>query len=64
MKCSPATCRQCKKTTYSGCGQHVKRALKGVPATDRCRCNHGHPAKKTLFGWGARRQTALEMESG
>lgn len=36
--CSPARCRRCGKVTWSGCGQHVERALAGVPAAQRCTC--------------------------
>jgi len=50
--CRPATCRTCSKTTYAGCGQHVTEAVSGVPARDRCTCDNGKPAKRTLFGWG------------
>jgi hypothetical protein len=52
--CLPATCRTCKKTTYSGCGRHVKEAVSGVPSRDRCKCDDGNPAKRTLFGWSQR----------
>lgn len=51
--CSPATCRQCDKATYRGCGQHVDQVLRGVPASGRCTCGGGKPAKRSLFGWGA-----------
>ncbi len=36
--CSPVTCNSCKKTTWSGCGQHIEEALAGVPEQDRCKC--------------------------
>lgn len=36
--CSKATCGTCKKPTWSGCGQHINQALKGVPKAERCRC--------------------------
>ena len=52
--CSPATCRHCGKATYSGCGAHVDQVLRGVPKKDRCACDAGRPAKRTLFGWGSR----------
>lgn len=42
--CSPATCRQCGKTTWSGCGMHVDRVLARVPAADRCTCSPDRPA--------------------
>ena len=36
--CSKVTCGTCKKPTWSGCGQHIDQALKGVPKAERCRC--------------------------
>lgn len=36
--CSKATCRKCGKTTWSGCGQHVKQVMRGVPADKQCTC--------------------------
>lgn len=36
--CSPATCPQCKKLTYSGCGNHVDQIFAGVPSDRRCSC--------------------------
>ena len=29
--CSPAVCGQCRKVTYSGCGQHVAQVMANVP---------------------------------
>lgn len=34
--CRAVKCRQCGKTTWAGCGQHVDMVLRGVPAADRC----------------------------
>ncbi len=34
--CSPATCRVCGKTTWSGCGRHVDQVMRHVPASRRC----------------------------
>lgn len=56
--CSPATCRSCGKATYSGCGAHVDQVLRGVAKNDRCRCDNGKPAKRTLFGWGSHKKTS------
>ena len=53
--CSPATCRSCGKATYTGCGAHVDQVLRGVPRAERCGCDNGRPAKRTLFGWGRKR---------
>ncbi|MEX2291041.1 MAG: hypothetical protein WD794_12045 [Mycobacteriales bacterium] len=36
--CSKATCRKCGKTTWSGCGNHVKQVMRGVPAVQQCTC--------------------------
>jgi hypothetical protein len=55
--CRAVTCRQCGKTTWSGCGMHVNQVLARVPASQRC---PGHPkAERTgggfldrLFGRG------------
>lgn len=41
--CSPAQCRTCGKTTWSGCGQHVDDVMKNVPQSQRCTCE---PATK------------------
>ena len=38
--CRQATCRQCGKTTWAGCGQHVDQVMRGVPGGQRC---PGHP---------------------
>lgn len=37
--CSPARCRRCGKTTWSGCGQHVNQVMAGVPKSQRCSCS-------------------------
>jgi len=37
--CSPAKCRKCGKTTWSGCGRHVTQVLSAVPAAQRCTCD-------------------------
>lgn len=36
--CSPATCAQCGKTTWTGCGNHIDQALAGVPKHQQCTC--------------------------
>ncbi len=36
--CSPATCRQCGKVTWSGCGMHVSQVMAHVPSDRRCTC--------------------------
>jgi hypothetical protein len=34
--CRAVTCKECGKTTWAGCGQHVDQVLRGVPAAQRC----------------------------
>lgn len=34
--CSKINCNICGKATWTGCGQHVEEALRGVPASQRC----------------------------
>ena len=46
--CYAKKCRKCGKTTWGGCGQHVERALAGVPKAERCQ---GHEKKS----WFSRR---------
>jgi hypothetical protein len=38
--CSPTKCRQCGKTTWRGCGNHVAQVKAMVPAGQWC---GGHP---------------------
>ena len=42
--CQRITCSTCGKPTWTGCGQHVETALRGVAQRDRCQ---GH--EKTGF---------------
>jgi hypothetical protein len=44
--CQRATCRQCGKPTWVGCGRHIEQALQGVPVDQRCTC----PRPKSLLG--------------
>ncbi|WP_067782846.1 hypothetical protein [Actinomyces vulturis] len=37
--CRAVTCRQCKKTTWAGCGRHVDAVMKNVPRDQRCTCS-------------------------
>lgn len=39
--CRAATCKQCGKPTWKGCGMHVEQALGNVPKSQRCRCGSG-----------------------
>jgi hypothetical protein len=34
--CQPTTCRQCGKTTWAGCGEHVAEARAMVPVEEWC----------------------------
>ncbi|CAB4670996.1 unannotated protein [freshwater metagenome] len=36
--CSEVTCENCKKPTWSGCGEHIEEALGSVALEDRCAC--------------------------
>ena len=38
--CYPVTCKQCGKTTWAGCGQHVAMVKAGVPADQWCPGEH------------------------
>lgn len=51
--CSPATCAQCGKATYRGCGQHVDQVLAGVPQEQRCECTTSNSTAGTAAGAGA-----------
>ena len=45
--CSKTTCNKCGKATWTGCGNHVEQALRGVPQAQRCSCDQGASAKGT-----------------
>ncbi len=36
--CSPAMCKKCGKTTWSGCGAHVDQVMDRVPKPQQCTC--------------------------
>lgn len=38
--CRPVNCRNCGKTTWAGCGQHVDQVMSGVSKGNRCPGNH------------------------
>ncbi|GIG53614.1 hypothetical protein [Demequina activiva] len=48
--CSPVTCRQCGKTTWTGCGQHVDAVKAKVP-TDQWCGGHEQAAGRSIFPW-------------
>lgn len=41
--CSATTCRQCGKTTWAGCGQHVEDVRRRVPAAQWCAGHDSEP---------------------
>ncbi|GAA3326036.1 hypothetical protein [Paeniglutamicibacter sulfureus] len=43
--CRATTCRKCQKTTWAGCGQHVKQVMAQVPRSERCSCHPDAPKK-------------------
>jgi hypothetical protein len=47
--CSKVICRQCKKPTWSGCGQHIEEALAGVAPADRCQGHNKSEKKAGIF---------------
>lgn len=49
--CYAVTCKQCGKTTWSGCGQHVADVRRSVPATQWCA---GHADAPRAGGFLAR----------
>jgi hypothetical protein len=46
--CSLVICNQCKKPTWSGCGEHIEQALDGVAKEDRCQ---GHENDSVTGGF-------------
>ena len=49
--CRAVTCRKCGKTTWAGCGQHVKQVLAGVPASQRCAGHAQDSGDDSGGGW-------------
>jgi len=49
--CRQVKCRQCSKTTWAGCGQHVNQVMAGVPSAQRCSCSSETSAATGGF-WG------------
>ena len=56
--CSRTTCRKCGKPTWSGCGNHVEQALKGVAKKDRCQGHANDPVEPGFFAklFGGKKQ--------
>lgn len=42
--CYPVTCKQCGKTTWKGCGQHVDDVRRSVPAGQWCPGHDDEPS--------------------
>ena len=47
--CRAVACKQCGKTTWAGCGQHVDQVMRGVPSAQRCA---GHEQDAPAVGGG------------
>jgi hypothetical protein len=47
--CSRTICRKCGKPTWSGCGNHIEQALKGVAKKDRCQGHANDPVEPGFF---------------
>ena len=47
--CSKVICRTCKKSTWSGCGEHIEEALAGITEADRCQGHEGQVKKSGIF---------------
>lgn len=60
--CSKATCRKCGKTTWAGCGMHVKQVMRNVPADKQCTCGT-RTAKPAAAAAAAPRTTAGRLRS-
>ena len=45
--CRAVVCKQCGKTTWAGCGQHVDQVMRGVPRAQQCQ---GHQATSPSAG--------------
>ncbi len=46
--CRAVACKNCGKTTWAGCGQHVDHVMAGVPSAKRC---PGHARNKGTGSW-------------
>ncbi len=47
--CHAVTCKQCGKTTWAGCGQHVDQVMRMVPAAQRCAGHEKQPSSPGFF---------------
>lgn len=49
--CRAVVCKQCSKTTWAGCGQHVEQVMRPVPRKDQC---EGHEKEASGGGFFSR----------
>ncbi|MDR2256412.1 MAG: hypothetical protein LBE25_10495 [Arthrobacter sp.] len=49
--CRPVSCKNCGKTTWAGCGQHVAAVKAGVPASQWCACTDEEKASAKSSGF-------------
>ena len=47
--CRQVRCRKCGKTTWAGCGNHVKEVMRGVSAANRCPGHENDPKEPGFF---------------
>ncbi len=47
--CRAVTCKNCGKTTWAGCGQHVDEVMRAVPRADRCEGHAQEPAPRSVL---------------
>jgi hypothetical protein len=48
--CSKVNCRKCGKLTWTGCGNHVEEALRGIAKAKRCQGHENEPSKPSFIG--------------
>ena len=48
--CRPVKCRNCGKTTWAGCGEHVDQVKASVPADQWCTCTRGNSSSSSSSG--------------
>ena len=47
--CRPAKCKNCGKTTWAGCGNHIDSVMKNVAKEDQCKCTPAEKAQSKGF---------------
>lgn len=52
--CRAVTCKQCAKTTWAGCGNHVDQVRASVPAKQWCGHPNGGASDANRGGWLSR----------